>query len=196
MKNKKRTLKEIHDYWINNSKPQRYALHIKRSEFLQKYVDKYITPKGEILEIGCNVGRNLHYLYEHNYKNLTGIEISEEAIKELKKTYPSLARNVKIIHSSVEDSIKKLPENHYDLVFTMAVFEHIHTDSDWIFAQVAKITKHYLITIEAEDIQHWRFFPRNYKEVFEKYGFLQVEEDICPDDLGLNGYKIRVLKKQ
>ncbi|MGP4038669.1 class I SAM-dependent methyltransferase [Gracilibacillus sp. D59] len=191
----KKTLDEIHDYWINQSIPKNYIKHVKRSEFLAKYVKNYIEPKGKIIEIGCNVGRNLNHLYENDFKKLTGIEISEKAIIELKKTYPSLYESAEIIHSPIEDIIKDFTSNHFDLVFTMAVLQHIHPDSEWIFEEIANITKSYLIIIEAEKQKHWRVFPRNYKEIFEKLGLKQVEENIVDQSEGLKKYTVRVFKK-
>ncbi|WP_067724751.1 class I SAM-dependent methyltransferase [Oceanobacillus damuensis] len=193
--NSKKTLKEIHDYWINRSLPGLYIDKAGRSEFLINYVKKYIEQNGKILEIGCNAGRNLNYLYKNNFYNLTGIEISEEAIRALNKTYPLLAQNAKIIHSPVENIIKELPSRGFDLVFTMAVLEHIHPDSDWIFEDIARITGSYLITIEAETAKHWRIFPRNYKKIFKKFGLKQVEEHHCDTKSGLRGYTLRVFKK-
>ncbi|MFD2046669.1 class I SAM-dependent methyltransferase [Ornithinibacillus salinisoli] len=193
-KNKK-TLEEIHNYWINRSLPKLYLNQVKRSEFLTEYIKKYVISSDRILEIGCNAGRNLNHLKQHNYKHLTGIEISEEAIRELKKSFPSLYKNAEIIHAPIENVIKQLPSNHYDLVFTMAVLEHIHPDSEWIFQDMARIAKSFVITVEAENAEHWRVFPRNYKKIFEKYGLKQLEEARCDKDLGLGAYTIRVLKK-
>lgn len=195
-KKNKKTLQEIHDYWVHQSQPDHYIDKVKRSEFLTEYVKKYILKTGKILEIGCNVGRNLNHLYENGFKQLTGIEISENAITALKKTYPLLEKNSEIIHSSIEETIKQLPTHHFDLVFTMAVLEHIHPDSEWIFEDIARITGSYLITIEAEKAEHWRLYPRNYKNIFEKYGLQQVEENRCDKESGLGAYTLRIFKRQ
>ncbi|MDQ0159586.1 class I SAM-dependent methyltransferase [Alkalibacillus salilacus] len=191
----KRSLEEIHDYWKNESLPEHYLRHSGRSELLYNHINKYIDESKQVLEIGCNLGRNLNYLYENNYKKLTGIEISEEAINQLKKYHPHLIDHGEIIHSSVENIIEELPTNQYDLVFTMAVLEHIHPDSEWIFKEIARITDAYLMTIEAEKSEHWRIFPRNYKEIFEELGFKQIEEGKCGKNVGLQAYTIRVFKK-
>ncbi|MCP3029930.1 class I SAM-dependent methyltransferase [Halobacillus sp. A1] len=191
----RKKLKEIHDYWVKSSTPDLYAQRVERSEFLTKHVKKYVAKKGKVLEVGCNVGRNLNHLFSHGYKDVTGIEISEQAVKAMKKTYPQLAKKANIIHSPVENVIKKLPTDGFDLVFSMAVLEHIHPDSDWILEEIARISGEYLITIEAETAANWRFFPRNYKEIFEKYGFRQVEEKSCEEG-GLEHYTLRVFKKK
>ena len=43
-----------------------------------------------ILELGCNVGRNLNFLLNDNFKNLNGIEINTHAVELCKKVYPAL----------------------------------------------------------------------------------------------------------
>lgn len=43
-----------------------------------------------IMELGCNVGRNLNFLYLNNFKHLNGIEINPHAIECGRKNYPEL----------------------------------------------------------------------------------------------------------
>lgn len=191
----KKTLKEIHEYWRNNSYPERYQIQLKRSIFLLQYMEKYIQADQRILEIGCNVGRNLNHLYENGYRELTGIEISQEAVEELHKVYPTLAENADIIHAPAESVLKHIANDHFDFVFTMAVLEHIHPDSEWLFAHIARITKSYLVTFEAEEDEHWRIFPRNYQEIFENLGFEQVEET-TGKKVKLPNYTLRIFKKK
>jgi hypothetical protein len=57
----------------------------------------------------------------------------------------------------------------------------VHTDSDWIFAEIARVADRYVITVEDELGLSWRHFPRNYREVFEPLGLTQIEELSCKD---------------
>ncbi|WP_200816610.1 bifunctional 2-polyprenyl-6-hydroxyphenol methylase/3-demethylubiquinol 3-O-methyltransferase UbiG [Halobacillus sp. Marseille-P3879] len=190
----KKSIQEIHDYWMNSSTPDRYANKIERSEFLTKYVQKYIAKKGRILEVGCNVGRNLNHLYEQGYDRLSGIEISDEAVEALKKTYPMMAAQADIFHTPIEDIVTKMRTNSFHLVFSLAVLEHLHPDSEWVFEELARISRAYIITIEAEQAENWRLFPRNYKTIFEQFGYVQVEESDCIE-ADLKNYTLRVFKK-
>jgi len=150
-----------------------------------------------IIEIGCNVGRNLYYLSQAGYKKLSGIEISSEAVKLMKKSYPRLYRSAKIYNSPVERIIKKLGDSQFDIVFSMAVLQHIHRDSEWIFREMARITKQYIITIEDEHGLTWRHFPRNYKTIFGKLNVVQVEQMNCKHIKGLSkNFMARVFKKR
>ncbi|KPK42876.1 MAG: hypothetical protein AMJ78_00885 [Omnitrophica WOR_2 bacterium SM23_29] len=156
--------------------PSEYLKGRERSVFLLNLVKKYMDEKSKILEIGCNVGRNLNELFCAGFKDLSGIEISKNALETMKAAYHDMAKAIVIYNSPVEDKIKDFEDNAFDVVFTMAVLEHIHTDSEFIFSHMARITKKLLITIEDEKGLSWRHFPRNYKNVFEGLGLKQFEE--------------------
>ena len=160
----------------------------------QNYLDK----DGKILEIGCNSGRNLDFLYKHGYKNLNGIEINNDAVKLMKQEFPEMTSCSSIHEGSVESIIPEMKSRSYDLVYTMAVFEHIHSDSNFIFEEVARIADKYIITIEDEKTTwSWRHFPRNYKEIFENTNdnkWEQIYEYNCKDFLD-DRFFARVFKR-
>lgn len=183
---------ELHQYWKDPydgaNLPQGYLEGKERSELLLGIIKRYTTPDSKILEIGCNVGRNLNHLSQAGFKNLEAIEISENAIQLLKKSHPEMASHTKIHNTSIEDIIKEFGDNEFDIVFTMAVLEHIHKDSEWIFSDMVRITKDCLIVVEDEHCESWRHFPRNYKKIFERLGMKQIEEINCADVGGLSCY--------
>lgn len=161
---------ELHQYWIKpyegQNLPQDYIEGHQRSQFLVELIKKYLNSNAKILEIGCNnVGRNLNYLFNAGYIRLAGVEISEDAIDLMKRVYPEMAKQIKVYCGSVEDIIKDFEDDAFDVVFTMAVLEHIHPDSEFIFPEMVRITRRYLITIEDERTISWRHFPRNYRKL-------------------------------
>jgi SAM-dependent methyltransferase len=177
--------------WDGFNLPENYLKPIggdRRTQFLLELMKLYTDTNGNILEIGCNVGRNLNYLFLAGFDKLTGIEISEDAVALMEKTYPEMAKSAKIINTPVEDVIGTFKENEFDVVFTMAVLEHIHPDSKFIFSEMVRITRRNLITIEDEKGISWRHFPHNYKKIFESLGMKQVYQYNCRevDGLGSN----------
>src|SRR4030042_417388 len=86
------------------------------------------------LELGCNCGRNLKFLQDDGYTNLTGIDISQEAIDYSKKVYPEL--NAYLIVSPIEEIIDSFKLKSFDVVFTFAVLMHIHQHSAWVFNKI------------------------------------------------------------
>jgi hypothetical protein len=190
---------ELYKYWEHpydgRNSPQDYIQPIERSEFLLKFIKKYVQPRDKILEIGCNVGRNLNCLFNAGYKNLEGIEISKEAVDLMKEIYPEMSKSIKVYDKSIEEIIKKMTDIP-DVIFTMAVFQHIHPDSNFIFPEIVNKVKKYLITIEDENGISWRHFQRNYRKIFESLKMKQVEEFNCKDVNSLgSAYRVRVFKK-
>lgn len=192
---------KLHEYWKKpwdgNNLPESYLRGEEKSKFLVEIVKKYSTSNAKILEIGCNVGRNLNYLFLNGFKNLEGIEISDEAVQLLKHTYPEMERHTKIHNAAVEEIIREFRDYEFDIVFTMAVLEHVHPDSEWIFSEIVRITNHILVTIEDEYAASWRAFPRNYKRVFTHLGMKQIEEINCGkiDGLG-DSFFARIFKRR
>ncbi len=191
----------IHQYWRTPSDglndPDDYASPARRTQFLLGLLRRHVSAEASLLEIGCNVGRNLNGLYDAGFKRLSGIEISKRAITALRKHFPGLAEEATIHVGAVEDLVQAFHDDQFDLVFTMAVLEHIHPDSEWIFPEVVRITRRFLVTVEDEDpILSWRIFPRNYREVFEAMGMEQLESLSCQGIEGLGrGFVARVFRK-
>lgn len=174
------TVEEIRNYWRdpNDGKNvrERYqsARAFKRSNYLLSLIT-HLPRESKILELGSGVGRNLSVLHNAGFRNLNGIEISEKSLDVMRKSYPELRHNT-IHHSTIESIIDILPDKEYDLVYTMAVLEHLPYESDWVFTEISRLCKAKLITIEDEYTKSWRHFPRNYKEIFEGLDF---EQSFC-----------------
>jgi SAM-dependent methyltransferase len=193
----------LYNYWKNptmGNTPREYRKGEDRSNKLISLFDKFCSKEDNILELGCNIGRNLHYLYESGYKNLYGIDINQKALDVGKALYPNTVAKLPLICSTIEDYIIFMLENEIDVMFTMGVLMHIHPSSIWIFNQMRHITKKYLITVEQEDELCEHVFPRDYKFIFEHLGMKQVFEEYIEfpnevDDKGVLKLTYRVFKK-
>jgi SAM-dependent methyltransferase len=188
-----RTRAELHEYWREPDAANRaegYANPIERSAFLMELLEPFVSRDDPILEIGPNVGRNLEHLRRVGFKHLAGIEISSKALEAMRAVYPDLVPAVTIYNAPVEDVIRDLPDQSFGAVFTMAVLEHIHPDSDWIFAEMVRICRSVIVTIEDEESQTWRHVARDYRMIFESLGMIQVREG-DPSAIGGFGSKFR-----
>jgi len=194
------TVEDIRNYWRdpNDGKNvrERYqsARAYKRSNYLLSLIT-HLPREYKILELGSGVGRNLSVLHNAGFKNLKGIEISEKSINVMRQSYPELRHN-KIHHSPIESIIDIIPDKEYDLIYTMAVLEHLPFESDWVFHEISRVCKANLITIEDEYTKSWRHFPRNYKVLFEGLGFKQIHYYILTPRQGLfTNFRCRYFKK-
>ena len=118
-----------------------------RSETIINMLKPWITSEYSILEVGCNVGRNLNHLYMSGYENLAGIEINENAVQRLRRAYPQL-KSVNIDVGPAEEVLAHYRSSSFDVVFTMAVLEHIHPSSRTVFSQIARVARRYVLAIE------------------------------------------------
>lgn len=165
-------------YWESpddgDNKPSQYVspnqLGIKRTKDLISMISKLGIDNPKILEVGCNAGRNLNALYEQGYRNLHGLEISPNAVRALRENFPNL-ENITIDIGTAEDLLKSYQDNSFDIVFTMAVLQHIHPESiDDIVNNITRISKSYCISHEVETHSSWRHYPRSYKVFYKKFG--------------------------
>jgi len=116
--------------------PEDYLRPTWRSELLAELLAD-IPKDARILELGCNVGRNLAHLADQGYSRLEGIEISPHAVELLRASYTQL-EDATIHLGPVEEVLPRLIEG-YDVIFTMAVLEHIHPDSVAVFDDMARL---------------------------------------------------------
>lgn len=186
------TKEEAHQYWrqrpqTGENAPVVYAeANPARSRFLVELIQQYVPDKeAATLELGCNVGRNLWYLQEAGYTNLTGMDINVAAIELGGVFFPDL--QVTRYAESLESFLVDQPDNSFATVFSMAVLEHIHPDSAFIFGHLTRVCGETLITIEDESTRSPRHWPRNYKQVFDVLGWQQVK---AVNPLGLGDRQI------
>ena len=190
---------DLHGFWRDpnaTNRPEQYIEHTDRSAFLLEFAGPYLAADSRILEIGCNVGRNLAHLYDAGYRRLAGIEINGDALDALRRTYPEMAASADLINAPVEDAIRTLGDGSFDVVFTMAVLEHIHPDSEWIFGEIVRIAGSAVVTIEDEQHVSQRHVPRDYGAIFESLGLQQVAHRSLDRDMGFGGpYEARAFRK-
>ncbi len=190
---------KLHRFYERSSagSPAAFLSGEARSLLLVELIRRYSNPRSNIIEIGCNVGRNLNYLYHAGFRRLEGVEINKSAVEMLRSSYPDMAAETLIHTGPVEEVITDFAQGEFDVVFTMTVLMHIHPDSEWIFREMVRVTRDLLITIENEHGLSWNHFPRNYRKVFESLGLRQLEEVRCTDIEGLGSdFFARVFRKE
>lgn len=86
--------------------------------YLQSYLPK--DKNAKILEVGCGMGHNLYALNRLRYKNITGVDISQECIKYCR----SKGFTVKLIKAN-DFSFYKRNRNKFKIIILYDVLEHI-----------------------------------------------------------------------
>jgi 2-polyprenyl-3-methyl-5-hydroxy-6-metoxy-1,4-benzoquinol methylase len=177
---KHRSLLGTKKYWEepddNNNSPFNYVVDKKknpkpyaRTENLINIIDELGIKNPKILEIGCNAGRNINGLFKAGYKDITAIEISQNAINVMEKTFPETFSAVNIYCGSADEILSKFNNDQFDIVYTMAVLQHIHPEIiDHVTKEMVRVSDKYIITHEGETHSSWRHFPRSYRYIFSK----------------------------
>ena len=160
--------------------PETYLEEDNSLTELFKDVLPYLPKESSILEIGCNSGRSLNYLYNLGYSNLTGIEIGAKAVELMKKTFPEMYAKSKIIIGDALAEIIKLPPAHFDLVFCHSVLVNIHPKSNRLFREMARVCKKFILTLENEG--SYNAYPRDFKNMFEKHNYKMIVSKIYTGD--------------
>ena len=195
------TAEDLLDYWRNptddNNRIEDYLdpANEDRSQFLTSIIDTHCPDLHSALEIGCNVGRNLNYLRTHKKMEVAGIEINKDALETLRKIYPAL-QDQKLIQGVAQECVSEVPDNAYDLVYSMAVLMHLHPDTPETFwREIVRVARKNIITIEGERWSSGRNWGRNYGEIFTSLGAKEIYCGPTPDEIqALQLYTVRVFE--
>jgi len=121
---------EVDDLYIKNYGISRTQLN---SEFLDN------LELNRILEVGCNVGNQLHVLKTNGYSDLWGIELQDYAVEVARKR----TSGFNIVKGTAFDIPFK--DNFFDLVFTSGVLIHISPDNiDKVLDEMYRCTNKYI----------------------------------------------------
>lgn len=110
---------------------------------------------GKILDIGCGKGAFTHLLKKAD-NDVTGIDISETAIKKASERYKEV--NFKVLST---DELMKQNE-HYELVVIMEVLSYLNNWQELI-EYASSITKHLYISLYIPDTENIIGFVKSFK---------------------------------
>lgn len=119
--------KKIYDNYLSNIYAGSERLSKIEKEYLSMYFwnKKYVAPffpsakKSKILDVGCGLGQNLFTFTKLGYKNITGIDLSEECVSFCR------GRGYEVIETSVEKYLKS-KKNIFDVITVYHLVEHIN----------------------------------------------------------------------
>lgn len=111
---------------------------LTRTELNLMFLDSF-DRSIKILEIGSNVGAQLHGLQSIGFENLYGIELQQYAV-EVSKQH---TKNINLIQGSAFDVPFK--DSYFDLVFTSGVLIHINPDDlNIVMREIYRCTNEYI----------------------------------------------------
>jgi SAM-dependent methyltransferase len=84
-----------------------------------------VSKSSHILDAGCATGYLLELLWGSGYDQLTGVELSEQLATVAQASLPPA---VVIVNSDIQNFLKKIPDESFDVIFFHHVLEHIPRD--------------------------------------------------------------------
>ena len=142
-----------------------------RIPILISELERRISRNDRILDLGCNCGFYLSEIRKTGFNNLTGIDISSEAIRFGKTEFGFSDSELKL--GSFEEVLPLLSQQNQSFVVTYsmgATLELVHPSFDIIKA-ICDVTEKYVILI----ISEWEHrYPRFWEYEFNRQGFLLI----------------------
>jgi SAM-dependent methyltransferase len=147
--------KDVRQRWAERSgefSPEYYAHRgpDEASEAIRVLFGRFVGRGASVLELGCSSGRHLAHLQANGYDDLTGIELNADALSVMKESYPDLAAAGTFYAAAIEDVLDSFADGQFAAVYSVETLQHVHPDSEWVFAELARITDDLLITVENE----------------------------------------------
>jgi Methyltransferase domain len=139
-----------------------------RAEYLVALIGRYATKQSRILEVGCREGDNLASLWHAGFTNLEGLESNAGKVVTLKERYPDLDGVVGVAVGPIGELTSGIEDESFDLVFTVGFLFDRTGDYGWLFPELARLTRRYLISIEKES-------AGSFKDVYEGLGLKEIE---------------------
>jgi len=196
------------EYWDKIYKNE-IAKNIRREDFNRfSIIEKLIPSPCKLLEIGCGKGEFYEFLNNRNKaSNYTGIEISKEAIKYNKASFPKAHFLQNTPH------LVPFQDNLYDVVVAIEVLEHLE-DLELFANEVKRVLKPggKFIAItphlnKVDSVEHvWSFsledinnlFQGTHNKIIDPYIIVEwIKQDLVVDfdDFSEKNNKLDLLKK-
>lgn len=121
-------IKNIHELYHKKTTPSLKVIKDKNFTYrlILDVINRYINQRFDVLDIGCGAGSLSFYLASKG-NHVTGIDISEKAIKECVKSLKSLdLNNAEFLQSEFPEKFK-LNKKFDGIIFT-EVIEHLEND--------------------------------------------------------------------
>lgn len=148
--------------------------------FSVELFSKYVSSDAIILDVGCGYGRIMNILYSAGYKNLIGLDFSEEMITRGKLEYPHL--DFRMMTAGKLD----MPDRSCDAVMLMAVLTCIPSNEQQVrlVQDIERVLKpggifyvtDFLLNTDARNLQRYEKYFSTHTE--EPYGIFEIPEGV------------------
>lgn len=139
---------------------------------LKSFFQKNIRKESNILDLGCGYGSFLHFLWAHNYKNVTGVDISSEELNVCRTFFKSY----KFHHQDIFEFIHSTEEK-FDVVYLSHVLEHIKKDLLFDFLESVKnilTDDGFFVIVAPNSAAYFNTAANRYGDLTHELGFTAI----------------------
>lgn len=144
--------------------PKGKIMHNLQTQIILNSIAQY-KKNIKILEVGCGTGRFLDSLNKKGYKNLYGLDFSQNMLDVLTKTN----KNIKTIQGDAYNLPFK--NNEFDVVFSVHVLMHLENPKK-AYNEMLRVSKK-LVLFEVNNKASLSVFGKNIKLIKHVLGFKQ-----------------------
>ncbi|SDE81733.1 Methyltransferase domain-containing protein [Paenibacillus sp. cl6col] len=114
-------------FYSERGRPVPFFVNSPDENLVQYFKEKWITPGGRGLELGCGSGRNAIYLAKQGY-DVDAVDLSNEALQWGKERAKEQGVSIRFIFKNIFDlDIQKI---QYDVIYDSGCFHHIAPQED------------------------------------------------------------------
>lgn len=139
--------KNYNVYAENNSLKQKGTQRTGEYERIYELIISKAGYEAKILDIGCGGGDFLAYLKEKGFKNLYGMDPSQNSIDKL------MVKGIKGICHGIFEPINTADVSSYDIVVSMGVIEHIYDLPNYLTQIVRYMKEDGCLLLEAPAVE-------------------------------------------
>ena len=126
------------------------------------------SPDESVLDLGCNSGANLNFLYQGGFRKLYGVDAGRQALNLFSQTFPETFASTQVTHDLFQHYLLQCPDRMVDVVHSNgATLELVHPSFP-IVAQMCRIARS---SVMVDISERGHAYPRYYISQFRYQGF-------------------------
>ena len=131
-----------------------------------------------IVDLGCNSGANLNFLYQSGYRRLAGVDAGREALELFAHTFPEAFACARPANDLFQHYLLTRDTDTFDVLHSNgATIELVHPSFP-IVAEICRVTRD---SVYLDICERGHAYPRRYVEQFARYGFVLVHGERASD---------------
>lgn len=125
-------------------------------------------PADSVMDMGCNSGANLNFLYQAGYRRLYGVDASGAALQHFAEVFPDTLACADVRHDLFQRYLQRCPDGMVDVIHSNgATLELVHPSFP-IVAELCRVARR-AVYVDIQERGH--AYPRDYIAQFRRHGF-------------------------